>query len=126
MARRADHEQQASRNRDFYEELGAEKTARPEWAMTALFYTAVHDVQVVIIRKGWKFQTKNGSWRFPRDHHERLAIIKRECPQIAADYRALQQWSEAARYECRPFGRADLQLAKRTLDGIAVELARIT
>jgi hypothetical protein len=126
MASSADHQQQASRNRDFYTDIGAENTKWPEWAVAALFYTAVHEVQAVIVRKQWKVQRKDGSWKFPEVHEERLRVINRECPQIEPDYRSLKQWSEGARYECRSFSKGNLQMAKGVLDRIVAELAKIT
>jgi hypothetical protein len=123
MASSADHEQQASRNRDFYDELGAENTSRPEWAMTVLFYTAVQEVQALIVRKGWKIQ-RSGRWVFPEDHGERLRVINRECPQIETDYRSLKNWSEGARYDCHVFGPGHLKAAKAVLDRICAELAK--
>ena len=125
MAASADHEQQASRNRDFYTEIGAENTQWPEWALTALFYTAVHQVQAVIVRKGWKVRRKDGSLKFPDVHEERLRVINRECRQIETDFRLLKQWSEGARYECRAFAPHNVKLAERTLDQITAELAKI-
>jgi hypothetical protein len=126
MASAAAHEQQASRNRDFYKEIGGRNTPWPEWALAALFYAAVHEVQALIVRKNWRLQRKDGPSRFPSDHNERLRVIKRECPQIETDYRSLKQWSEDARYECRPFSPGNVQLAKAVLDRITVELAKIT
>lgn len=94
--------------------------------MTALFYTAIHEVQAVIVRKNWRVQQKNGSWTLPVDHVERLRVINRECPQIEPDFRSLKNWSEGARYRCQAFGSGHLQLAKGVLDRISAELSKIT
>lgn len=94
--------------------------------MTALFYAALHEVQAVIVRKQWLVQQKSGAWTLPGDHSERLRVINRECSQIEADFRALKNWSEGARYRCQAFAVGHLQLAKGVLDRITAELAKIT
>jgi hypothetical protein len=120
----SDHEQQADSNEKFYNELGAENTTRSDWAMTTLFYCAIHDVQAVAIRKGWRVKYQ-GAKRFPEDHNERLRIVSKHLQPIEAEYRSLKDWSEGARYRCETFNSAQLKLAKSTLGKIRKHTASL-
>jgi uncharacterized protein (UPF0332 family) len=109
------HQQQAADNESFYrQQLGGASAARSDWAMTAIFYTAVHEVQALIVRKGWTIRD-HGQFRIPETHGQRLQAIKRYCGQIEGEYRDLKTWSEGGRYNCQTYTPQDLQNAERVL-----------
>ncbi len=58
------------------------------WAITALFYSALHRVNAYLVQRG----------RQPTSHDLRERLVARELPAIADDYLALKQRSERARY----------------------------
>jgi hypothetical protein len=68
-----------------------------DWAITALFYSALHEVQAYLAGLGPP----------PTTHRHREALI-RESPQLASienPYAALRVFSENARYECFRYSR---------------------
>lgn len=109
------HQQQAADNEDFYRRvLGGASASRTDWAMTTIFYTAVHEVQALIVRKGWRVRD-HGQLRVPKTHEQRLRAIHRYCRQLEGDYRNLKTWSEGARYDCQTYSQTDLQAAEQVL-----------
>jgi hypothetical protein len=120
----SDHEEQASQNEAFFKDLGGKDAARSDWAMTALFYTALHEIQALAIRKGWRVRHRAGL-RFPEDHNERLQVIATHLAPIEAEYRSLKDWSEHARYRCGTFTSAQLALAEGTLKTIRTHLKTV-
>jgi hypothetical protein len=122
----SDHEEQAASNRRFYaEDLGGSAAKRSDWAMTALFYAAVHDVQGLIVRKGWLYTDDKGYSRRPRAHAERLTVVGRECKHLRPEFEALKDWSEAGRYECDTFLEAQLKLAESVLSRLKAEIDKL-
>ena len=72
-----------------------------DWAVTTLFYAALHLVQAYIVRHG-----------LPADSHrqrEQQVLAHAELRQIADQYKALQNQSESARYECRRFSHEEFE-----------------
>jgi hypothetical protein len=120
-----DHEEQAAKNRAFFKDLGGTGAKHSDWAITALFYAAVHDVQALIVSKGWRYIDDQGKSWIPRTHTERLSVIKRECKHLRADFESLKDWSEAARYECETFLQAQLKLAESVLSGLKAEIDKL-
>ena len=59
--RPADHRKRANYNESFARWLKAEKSKWPSWTMTAIFYSAVHHAQTLLVHNGIR----------PRDHGER-------------------------------------------------------
>lgn len=62
-----DHRNQARANEQFYQSLGGQNAQFTQWAMAALFYTALHEVQAFLIAHGQR----------PADHRERRAVLRR-------------------------------------------------
>lgn len=115
------HEQHAASNWDFYQSLGGTRAERGDWAMTALFYCAVHQVQAIAVRKNWKIQTEDGTWQLPENHKQRGQAIRRYAKHLWATYSFLQDNSQLARYECEPFNQAQLALAERELKSLQAQ-----
>jgi len=89
MATRAQHEQQARQNLGLHEHL-AGLEAHLDWAVTALFYSALHYIDAFLLPID------------PRSHRHRNEIISRH-PQLATiyrQYRLLLDRSRDTRYEC--------------------------
>ena len=113
-----DHLNQARRNLDLAEYLlrahGADTTFVP-WAVTAVFYCAVHCIQAHLLRNG----------RSPRTHQMRGSLIADPRYGVPMDvqtaYELLSQRSRAARYALAHF---DPAIVKRRL--IDHYLAKIT
>jgi hypothetical protein len=106
------HLEQAQGNQQFYlDVLGGENSTSPEWAMTALFYAAVHYVQAGCIH----IDPAKSPW----NHETRKAAVKEHFRGIAAAYSRLYQDSRDARYECRKHKSSDLRNGETLLARIA-------
>lgn len=113
-----DHLEQARRNREIAEHLlrehGADATY-VQWAVTAIFYCAVHCIQAHLMRYG----------RAPRTHESRGRLIADPRYGVPLDvqtaYELLSQRSRAARYDLATF---DPTIVRQRLVGHY--LARIT
>lgn len=90
------HRQQAEHNKAFVQSFDLDTSPYLDWAVTAIFYTALHLVE-------WFLKSKGLTGR--RDHQLRDAYIARmsELRRIYADYTELKFQSEASRYECASF-----------------------
>jgi hypothetical protein len=120
-----EHDEQARRNEDFYRnDLGGSDATRPEWAMTALFYTAVHLIAAFMARQR-PFLASRGVQKLPRQHVERVALLDRYWPTLAGLYRALEGWSRSARYDCARFSPEELKAAEKTVADVRAEIARL-
>jgi hypothetical protein len=115
MASSTDHLVQAQGNESFYEDIGADRSSTPEWAMTILFYAALHYAQAALIHL-------QGTG--PGDHKERKQAIRTTFGAIAPDYESLEDASRRARYECERPKRDELQAAQQLVRGIANEIAK--
>lgn len=70
--------------------FGAFRKKWPDWAITALFYVAVHEVQALLIEHGHR----------PTTHRDRNAIVRTKWKKtVWPPYESLQSDSEDARYE---------------------------
>ena len=76
----------------------------PDWALTLLFYSAVHLVQACAEQEA----TRPGSPPAPANHGERLDYVANRLARVFTAYRTLQEASEDARYD----------LVKRTEDEV--------
>lgn len=116
MTSSLDHLAQAQANEGFYEELGADSASSPDWAMTALFYSALHYAQA-----GFVYLLQNSA---PSTHKERRGAIRTRFRSIADDYETLYNASRSARYDCIRPKRQQLQDAQKLLREIADEVAK--
>lgn len=118
MARRrtaAEHYTQAERNEAFYRHLGGSATPWPDWAVTALFYAALHRVQAALRSQG----------NDARDHHQRKAKVRAMSATLAQAYEGLQDLSEQARYDGVQHNQMRLGLAEAQLQIVRDEIANI-
>ena len=95
MASRDEHMAQAHRNRTLAERLADDGDF--EWAVTALFYAALHLIQAYAIAEGFDIGTHAERGRWMRNTTALHAIL--------GPYRVLRSRSQDARYECRRFSR---------------------
>jgi len=116
MASSLDHLSQAQANEGFFEELGADSSSTPDWAMTVLFYAALHYAQA-----GFVYLLQNAA---PSTHKERRGAIRTRFRAIAIDYEKLYDASCRARYDCIRPKREQLQDAQKLLHGISREIAK--
>jgi len=107
MPSASEHFSQAQRNEGLFEEIGVSFS---DWAMTALFYAAMHHVQAAFVQKGVS--------PIPTEHGSRKRAIKEHFQRVAGRYEDLEQWSRDARYECSTFSRGELEAAMNDLRAI--------
>jgi hypothetical protein len=94
MASVAEHLAQARHNEAFLGSLDLRTTPYLDWAMTIIFYTALHYIRGVLARH----QVTNISTYGEMDKaFDRLPLL-RQNPGIHTDYRQLKDDSRAARY----------------------------
>jgi hypothetical protein len=117
MASSLDHLKQAQANEGFFEALGADSSATPEWAMTALFYSALHYAQA-----GFVYLLQNAA---PSTHGERRGAMRKQFRAAATDYESLLDASRRARYECMRPERQQLREGQEKLREIAKEIAKV-
>lgn len=102
MTTREQHLAQANANKALYEEL-LDRPAYRDWALTVLFYAALHYVDAFLFPRN------------PPDHGTRNQMV-RTTPLLRAlyaKYRRLQERSQDARYECHDPTREELVRARR-------------
>src|ERR1022692_3590095 len=111
MPREDEHLQKAIHNESFADSLDLSERCNLEWAITALFYSAIHYIEAYFARCGVHCL----------DHNQRAREIDRD-PSIRLifqDYRELQTLSTAARYSARVFAEREYRLhAKPSLQRI--------
>jgi len=111
----AAHTLQASRNEKVYTDiLGGQNAKYSEWAITALFYAAVHRVETYLASKQVH----------PEGHALRLRALNRVGKQEASNtLQALQRTSEQARYQCARFSSEEIESYKADLDSLVAKLS---
>jgi hypothetical protein len=85
------HLAQARHNFRLYQKLGDEGEFL-DWAVTALFYTALHLIQACLL------DSAADAFDYPRSHEQRDAFIRRKLGEIWLPYSFLQNQSTRARY----------------------------
>lgn len=100
-----EHLERARANERFAESLDFSLEVDFAWAITALFYSALHYVDAYCV----KFIHK------PINHDDRERIMDDNgfLSEILKPYMALQHASKQARYHLAPLGRVELERAKR-------------
>jgi hypothetical protein len=97
---REDHLKQARHNSEFYDSI--DKSLFPDWAVTVLFYTALHYIDSFLA------QIKPPPGIHPLKHQVRdnaVALVA-ELKPIFANYSFLKNQSFNARYKVLPFNAA--------------------
>lgn len=93
MATEEAHRKQEARNWAFYRFLGGSSAVYCDWAVTAVFYAAVHRVEAFLIKKG---VPGSGDHVARRDGLRQLRCFKAE-----KTLKKLETASREARYFCR-------------------------
>lgn len=92
--------------------------------MTALFYTAVHDVSAFLADRRQVLRAKGVG--FPGTHKEIKRVLRDHWPQLAPGYESLLDRSWRARYRGKTYAESDLGLAELQLQMLRSELAQAT
>lgn len=95
-----DHILQARHNEEFYQ--ATDKTAYSDWAMTAVYYAALHYVDALLARAG---MIDPGG----HDVRDQEVRARAELRPIARLYFRLKSRSRNARYYCTRFQLTELQ-----------------
>lgn len=100
----------ANANETFAHSLDRTTTVRAEWAITILFYAAVHYIQAYFAKVG----------RIYTLHKTRDSAIQRDpnLSRIYVDYRELETYSRDARYDIPGFTDADFVKLLPVLDKV--------
>jgi hypothetical protein len=112
----ADHYAQGQRNEAFYHQIGGSGSSHPEWAMTALFYTAVHEIEAALLKLNAPPS---------KDHTDRKAGVRVRLSAAAPEYEQLFRLSMDARYGCVHHGAPVLQKAEQRLAAIRAVIASV-
>ena len=115
MASSKDHWEQARGNEGFYEEIGADQSRTPDWAMTILFYAALHYATAAFVQQGMALAS----------HSELKKTMRERFQSIAPVYESLEDASRRARYYCERPKRDELQRAMKHLRHISDEIAKV-
>lgn len=97
------HIDKAKYNEQFFEDV---KYDYPDWAITGLFYSALHYVDAYLVSKGHSAE----------DHKTRLWFVEstKELKPIYANYRAMYDYSINARYKMHEFNIESLNDTHKT------------
>lgn len=112
-----EHHTWAEYNARFYTHLGGTQSSWQPWAMTALFYVAVHEVQSLLAQHNLSART----------HSARLAALRQRghWATLVNHYENLQQKSTNARYDCIVHSQAEIALAEWVLNQVRAEVQRL-
>lgn len=100
MPDRNSHLQKATDNETLARSLNWDDTTEADWAVTMLFYSALHYIDAFLAGKN----------THPRDHQARDSAIENNgtISVLYNDYRRLKDGSRSARYDFPAFQRNDL------------------
>jgi hypothetical protein len=114
-----DHRSWAAHNKRFFDSLGGTRAQWPQWAMPALYYAALHEVQALFVESGIR----------PANHTHRSEILRHPENRghlgklLWRRYKELEQLSRQARYECVQHDSNQLARAERFLADVRSEIA---
>jgi hypothetical protein len=88
----ARHRAQAQHNADLSTKLAGDSSDWNDWAVTTIFYAAVHEIQAFLVRQGIRTYT----------HETRKAELRKahHPSDLFTLYETLEDHSRNARYEC--------------------------
>jgi hypothetical protein len=112
------HYRKALKNIDFYESVSS---THPDWAMTGLFYAALHLVDAYLA-------TKTVDGLHPENHNHRDDCLGKvsELKPIYGHYRALQDFGHRARYKMNAYTQTQVDDAHdKYLKPIKEEIDRL-
>lgn len=88
-----------------------------DWAITTMFYSAVHLVEAVRFAK-----TRGHSYA----HSDRRRFVKFHMPEISSAFKMLEESSRQARYMCWRFSKRDIKVAAQQLERIRTAAVSVT
>ncbi len=109
MPGEAQHLKKADRNQQFAESLDLAKDPNAEWAIVALFYSAVHSVEAVLARD---FNLHSANHEQRKKTMARISTM-RPC---FLEYAHLETLSRNCRYEAKIFKLRDYEKARPVFD----------
>jgi hypothetical protein len=111
MSTADEHVERAEKNEGFANALSRTNAIEVDWAITALFYAALHYIDAYFL---------SHRWGRPRFHFEREGKIRDtgELLGIWPDYRRLKDMSPAARYELANYSESDFLAAAGALSRV--------
>jgi len=120
------HEAQAAANREFYDAIGGADSEQPDWALTILFYAAVHEIGVLFANNRATIIGYRLKWP-PETHSERKEVLRTHVPwnRLASHYGHFESWSRKTRYDCVRPDRERLLKMEAVLQLIKDEIARV-
>lgn len=105
MPNSVDHIQRAQNNEEFYRSFDLDTTPYIDWAVTSLFYAALHYVDAGL----HEHRTRaNPQGIHPEVHEDRTPAVQHNFPRLYRNYRELKSGSEDARYNLKPFSSDDV------------------
>ena len=110
MPSKGEHLTKADNNRRFADGLGVASPTSIGWAITALFYSALHYIEAY----NAKFNTHFRKHELLNQDIERNPILN----PIWEDYRDLSEFSWNARYNYVNYGKTELDEAKQCLESV--------
>ena len=114
------HREWAKRNRDVYDHIGGAASYWGDWAITLLFYSAVHEISAFLTEHVSDLQA--AGFQAPTNHKERKLILRTLWPSLAMLYEPLEQRSWGARYHCRVFAETEIKLGEGLLKKLQAEI----
>ncbi len=109
MATVQDHKSKALHNEKF---VGSHKLSEGEfadWAVTALFYSALHWMRALAAQEGYQIKRyRKSKGRLGESEEEAFQAVGVFTAQCYQWYRHLKDESQNARYEMRPVSKSDL------------------
>jgi len=117
MPRRDQHLQKARHNEEFVTSLGADPDRFADWAITGLFYSALHYIEAYFACRG----------RHSGDHRARDSDIWRDTSLqgLYTPYSELKNASTTARYRVVSLTAQDLADSHQSLDTIRTEIFKL-
>jgi hypothetical protein len=110
VAKPFQHSDWAERNEQFADSLDLSTNIGVNWAITALFYAALHYVDAYLSSRGKR----------EADHERREWVIQNDpiLSEIWQPYRYLKHLSREARYEIAPYTEVEFRKAKQRLQQV--------
>jgi hypothetical protein len=112
-----DHREISRRNERFYESIGGPEAAWSDWAVTILFYAALHDLTALAIERNLPL---------PEKHKDMKDVLRvRGWEALATGYATLLSRSWRARYKGSRYKKEAVEESHVLLQQLRVEIAEL-
>jgi hypothetical protein len=120
------HRAQVAANRELYDEIGGRRSAHPDWALTILFYAAVHEIAALLVEKRGTVIGSGYAWPVTT-HGDRYGVLVKHTPwnRLATYYDNFYRWSRRTRYDCEMPDEDRLRKMEDVLERIREEIAAL-